>query len=762
MDGDYNQAKHTYIYNTVEKLSVFGINKRYQLSDEAISILISNPDPFDDDAYRKSVFNSAYSRKTKTVHLHKRPPRESKFVDFSEDKNNTERKETWIDVCARVIEGLFTFYADHLRRNMLPIPENIDEMACNAVSSMARMIWLPPGRGLFAMGTEHTYKNGNAALNNCYAVSTKEAGLVKSAVWTMDMLMCGGGVGFSVDWAGEVISADKENNFNFTIPDTRQGWVCSLELLLRAYIPINGQLEKFPIFDFSKLRPYGEPIHGFGGTSSGSEPLRVLLKRTEIFLDTHLEWISGKHDVDIYSKLFNSLHEHDVYSTSAYDNEVVLNEVIDSCKDNSKPYNSTRLIMDIFNSIGACVVAGNVRRSAQIALGDPEDLTFIDMKDWMKCPERRPWMHLSNNTIRLWKNEDFTKILPNVAKRIRTNGEPGVVNMINLQRYGRFGDTKYRPDKATLLNPCAEIALESFEPCCLSTIVPYNCIVEGVIDWKLLDESCKWATFYATVVSTIRHHWSETNRIVSRNRRIGVSYTGIADVREEIGPIGLNDTFRKSYYIIRNYNTTFTGDLGIPESIRVTTVKPEGTISIIAGTSAGVHYPICRFGKRRVAFDKSSLVAKALIDANYPYEDSTLTANQVYVIFPIKSKSSRTTRNVSIFEKMGLAVSAQKHYSDNSVSFTGDFKPSTEGELVENVLADYIAQTKVISMLPQFEGSTNQYKHLPFEEITEKEYEDIRSHVSTVDWSSVFNLQQEDADKSSTLYCTGDNCIVNI
>lgn len=766
MDGNYENGKDTYIYKTVENLKQISVKQYYQLSDQTIQKLLQLKDPFDNDAYRVSVFNSAYSRMTNFVHLTERPNRVS-ATNPSQDHLffSGDRKETWNDVCVRVIEGLFSFYVDYLVKNILPIPDNLDQLAEDAILSMARMEWLPPGRGLFAMGTQHTFKNGNAALNNCYAVSTKEGGLVKSASWAMDMLMCGGGVGFSVDWRGEVLPPNKLDFMPFVIPDTRQGWVCALEILLRSYVPINGKRGKFPIFDYSKLRSYGVPIKGFGGTASGPEPLRVLLNRVEIFLDAHLDWKNHKKPHMVFSRMISRLHDTGSYQSADYNHKTLLNEVALMADNQNKQYNHVRLLMDIFNSIGACVVAGNVRRSAQIALGDPDDLSFLDMKDWMKCPERRPWMHLSNNTIRLWKHEDFETVIPLVSERIKNNGEPGVANMINIQRYGRFGNTEYGVDGATLFNPCAEIPLKPFGPCCLATIIPYNCMeyvdsVPKYINQQKFETACKWSTFYATVVTTVPHHWPETNRIINQDRRIGVSYTGIADVREALGPTLLNKSYREGYKLIRKFNSDLTDEMGISKSIRVTTVKPEGTLSIIAGTSAGVHYPICRFGWRRVAFDNSSPVLKALLDANYPHEESTLSSNQTYIIFPIKSNSSKTTRDASIFEKFSMAISAQKHFADNSVSFTGDFKPSTEGDLVEEVLADFISQTKVISMLPQFEGSTDQYKHLPFQEVSEEVYNETVQKISPVDWDSVFGVSREDADKSSTAYCTGGICSI--
>lgn len=765
-DGNYQYGEETYIYQTVQNLKQISINNFYQLSDESIKKLLELPDPFKGDAYRISVFNSAYSRITTKIPLKFREPRNKK-INNTFINSSIERKENWNDVCVRVIEGLFSFYVDYLTKHILPIPDNLDDMAEEALLAMANMLWLPPGRGLFAMGTDHTFINGNAALNNCYAISTKEAGLVKAASWTMDMLMCGGGVGFAVDWRGKIVKPNKDDNFIFSIPDTRQGWVCALELLLRVYSTCDTSTcdAKFPIFDYSKIRGYGVPIKGFGGTSSGPEPLRVLLNRVEIFLDAHIEWKENELPKNIFSKMFKRLHNSKSFQSMDYDFDSLHEEICLNAEQFNKQYNHTRLIMDIFNCIGACVVAGNVRRSAQIALGDPDDLSFLDMKDWMKYSERRPWMHLSNNTIRLWKDEDFKIILPLVSERIKNNGEPGIMNMMNIQKYGRFGDTSYGYDRATLVNPCAEISLECFEPCCLATIIPYRSYINDSFDDDKFKIACRWATFYATVVTTIPHHWVETNKIIGRNRRIGVSYTGIADVEEILGKTELINSYRLAYKRIREFNNILADELGIPNSIRVTTVKPEGTLSIIAGTSAGVHYPICRFGWRRVAFDNSSLVLKALLNANYLYEKSTLSDNQTYVVFPIKSNSSKTTRDASIFEKMMMAITAQKYFADNSVSFTGDFKPSSEGDLIFSVLSEFIFETKVISMLPQFEGSTDQYKHIPFQEISEEVYLDTVSKINPVDWNAVFgeecNDTISDADKSSTAYCTSDICAIN-
>lgn len=762
MDGNYQHAEHTYIFETL-----VNINRPappiYQLPDIAIKELLDLPDPFEGVAYRVSVFLQAYSRRTRQVPLSERPSRDKIFVPYSEG-DGKQRKEEWTDVCVRVVQGVISFYADYLRKNMLPFPEDLDDFATKMLLSMGRMEWCPPGRGLFAMGTLHTFQNGNAALNNCYAVSTKD-NLVKAAAWCMDMLMCGGGVGFAVDWRGDIVAPNKEDTMTFVVPDTRQGWVAALELLLRSYIPIDGKItNKFPVFDYSLVRPYGVPVKGFGGTSSGSDPLVKLLKRVEICLDAHLDWKAGQSDLEVQTRFLERLIDNNVYVEYEVDKQEMLNLVKVACEKIRKPYNEARLVIDLFNCVGQCVVAGNIRRSAEICIfsvGNAE--TMLQIKNWDLQPERRSWMHLSNNTLMLEKDEDFEKMIPPVADLIRENGEPGIANLISMQKNARMGDESYGKDAASLLNPCAEICLESYEPCCLSTINSHRLVTKDhtnkeYVDDKLLDSVCKFANFYSVVITTISNHWRETNQVIYRNRRIGVSLNGVVDTMDKISTSGIIALYRSAYKSLRKYNTELTRSLGIPCSLRLSCNKPEGTLSIVCGGSPGVNFSITRFGKRRVAFNNDSTVLRELLKANYPSEKSTLTANQTYIIFPIKSDSKRTAREASMFEKMSVVIASQRHYADNAVSATISYSPSKEGHLIEELLADSIGNLKAISMLPEFEGDTSQYAHMPFTEITKEEYLSMLGTLLPVDWNSIYYELREDADKSSTMYCTGDSC----
>lgn len=964
---EWDLAKHTYIYQTLQN----HVNNpwRYVISDELFSNLQTRKEnPFAGSDYRESVFISNYSRLT--YEPRQRPERPCVYYNVNNDykpkRLKESRKEKWADVVIRVIEGTLSFYIYHMRKNGLNVdPVFLDNVATKMALSMYEMKWVCPGRGLFAMGTENTYKIGNAALNNCYGDSTAE-NLVESLSWGMDMLMCGGGVGLDLLWKGDVFPPDKEKCNEWDIPDSREGWVAAMELVLRAYIPVEGRITNpFVKFKFDKIRKYGAPIRGFGGTASGPEPLKILLKRTEIFLDTfiaykkfekdHPEQIGSEAQAQFYLKMFDRMvgkrEEGDVdayafedstfngkvrklseelrsfqksdqrfYSlrsiwpelykeyvregqivdewveimcgakeeeedesnagfipdslkekvekweksdgkqedggcaTKTYDEQFfseisaaqksksaqkyiqacvrhifvrkmtelfgvkegessqflrydekihtgplyfegekeedveqclnrwvkyfyhqkIRQEIYESSIKHYKPYNHERLIIDLFNSDGACVHAGNVRRSAQIILADPEQESFLDMKDWTRYPLRRPFMNFSNNSVRLWSNDDFQDTLPKITERMRNNGEPGILNMMNIRKYGRFTNKEYGEDPAIVINPCGETPLAKKEPCCLSTVVPTNCLGDEFAELETLKQACHDATFYAMVVVAVPHHWYQTNEVMARNRKIGVSCSGIADTFEKFGYVNLVTAFRQMYGEIRKVNEYYAKHFGIPESIRVTVVKPEGTLGIITGSSAGVHFPTIRKGQRDVSYDKNSPVAKVLVAGGYTHLKDSRNPNTVHIKFPLQC-IGRSSKEVPIWEKFALAEAAQRHFADNAVSFTGDFNCSTETKDIESVISMSIAKMKSISAFPQFfppgkkkEGFyetmsddeyakvREQFKFLPFEELDDEDYEKLAGKVTPVDWSEIYDpgaVCKFDASKAANSGC---------
>ena len=335
------------------------------------------------------------------------------YARIIEGKN---RKEEFWETLRRVVEGCYSIQKEHCMKLSLPWS---DQKAQKSAQVMFEKIWnfkfSPPGRGLWMMGTEFIARHGSMSLNNCGFASTEDINLKysKAFEFVMDALMLGVGVGFDTKGAGKIyIQKPKEGTFNFEIDDSREGWVESLKLILEAYF-LGKQA---PTFDFSKIRLAGEPIRGFGGIASGPKPLREMLEDIQKILEARI----GKKITSVD-------------------------------------------IVDIMNYVGRCVVAGNVRRSAEIALGDPTDLDFVTCKQDEKALYSHRWA--SNNSVFAVKGLDYSFI----ADQIAVNGEPGIFWLENARNYSRMGDVPdYKDKKVAGVNPCGEQSLESFELCCVT------------------------------------------------------------------------------------------------------------------------------------------------------------------------------------------------------------------------------------------------------------------------------------------------------
>ena len=324
------------------------------------------------------------------------------------------RKEEFWETVRRVVEGCYSIQKEHCIKLSLPWS---DEKAQKSAKIMFSKIWdfkfLPPGRGLWMMGTEFVLKNGSMALNNCGFASTEDINLKRSKAFefTMDALMLGVGVGFDTKGAGKItIQKPAEGHFDFQIPDSREGWVEAVKLALEAYF-LGKQV---PNYDYSLIRSAGQPIRGFGGIASGPAPLKELISNIQEILTP---------------RIGNAITSVD--------------------------------IVDLMNFIGKCVVAGNVRRSAEIALGDPTDFEFITCKQDQDKLYSHRWA--SNNSVFAVKGLDYSFI----SKQIEVNGEPGIFWLESARAYSRMGDKPdYKDKKAAGVNPCGEQTLESFELCC--------------------------------------------------------------------------------------------------------------------------------------------------------------------------------------------------------------------------------------------------------------------------------------------------------
>ena len=331
-------------------------------------------------------------------------------------KADGEHRERWFETVERVVNGTFSMQKEWLLSQRLEWDE---ERAQGLAQEMYRRIFemkfLPPGRGLWAMGSTLTEERKlYAALNNCGFVSTQDMANDPAGpfAFLMDASMLGVGVGFDTLGAGRVTvwgpNRKEEVRKGWVIEDSREGWVESVRRLIEAYF-LNLPLPKF---DYSRIRPAGMPIRGFGGVSQGGEILRELHGEIE----------------EVLSPL--------------------VGERV-----------SVTAIVDIMNLIGKCVVAGNVRRTAEIAFGSPEDEEYIDLKNYEKNPQRSGYGWTSNNSV-------FASVgmgYEGVCERVRRNGEPGFAWLENMRAYGRMGSPPdWKDARAMGGNPCLEQTLGTF------------------------------------------------------------------------------------------------------------------------------------------------------------------------------------------------------------------------------------------------------------------------------------------------------------
>jgi ribonucleoside-triphosphate reductase (thioredoxin) len=624
-------------------------------------------------------------------------------------------KERWHEVCRRVIEGMYSVQKNHAKDNRLPWNDNkAQKSAQEAFQRMFELKWTPPGRGLWAFGTPMTMeKRNSASLQNCAMVSTRDIDRNDPGAlfaWVMDALMLGIGVGFDTLGQDKQMSiyAPTEPASIYEIPDTREGWVESVRLLINSFLRQNQPIQEF---NYDLIRPLGAPIKGFGGVASGPAPL-----------------------IDLHTRIRNVIGSR-------------AGEVLDS-----------RAIVDIVNLIGTCVVSGNVRRSATLALGTPEDDGFINLKNPEVFPERNSydpekpgWAWMSNNSISATvgtKYEDYVDL-------IADNGEPGFIWLDVARDYGRLKDAPdYKDSRIMGFNPCAEQPLESYELCTLVEVHLNR--HESKEDFL---KTLKFAYLYGKTVTLMPTHWQQTNGIMQRNRRIGTSLTGIASFADNSGLPALREWMDQGYEKIRHYDHKYSEWLCVRESVRVTTVKPSGSVSLLSGATPGVHWgPGGEFYLRAIRFGDQDPMLHLFKAAGYKIEKDLVSANTSVVYFPVASGHKRAEKEVSLFEKIGLAATAQKYWSDNGVSVTLSFDKEEETKFIAPALNMYEGQLKAVSFLPM---GNKTYPQQPYTEITREEYNSYVGTIGKIDWSAIYD-GVENLEAEGEQYCSTDACEIKL
>jgi adenosylcobalamin-dependent ribonucleoside-triphosphate reductase len=517
--------------------------------------------------------------------------------------------ETWVQTINRVLN------ACDRQLHVGFTPEEKEE-AFNLIHSLKM---LPAGRFLWQLGTETVDRLGLLSLQNC-AFCVIDAP-VRPFTWTMDCLMLGCGVGFNLapEHVAKIphvkptqiqVTRLDTKDADFIVPDSREGWVKLLGKLLKAHF-YSG---KSFTYSTTLLRSSGAAIKGFGGSASGPE---ILCK-----------------GINLINQVLNQRAGRALKSVDA---------------------------LDIMNIIAMIVVAGNVRRSAQVALGVAEDKYFLRAKRWDfgNIPN---WRCNSNNSI-LCNNID--ELPSEFWDGYQGNGEPyGLLNLPLSRSCGRLGELQYPDPDVQGGNPCMEQCLSAFETCALGELV--------LPRMESKEELFRCAQLlYRMIKHSLRlpcHH-PETEAIVHKNMRMGLGITGYLQATEE-----QRSWLSETYVKLREYDVEYSRAHGWPTSIKLTTVKPSGTLSLLAGCTSGVHPGYARQYIRRIRFAADSKLVPLCRSHGYHVEfvrqfDGSVDRSTVVVEFPYKLPDSAIIASqVTALDQLNFVKRMQTEWSDNAVS----------------------------------------------------------------------------------------------
>lgn len=721
--------------------------ERFELNQKTQKHLRTLKPNFGYDGFGEFIFYSRYSR-------------------LKSDGTN----ENWCDCVIRVVNGIFSIRKDwYIKHNIRWDEDYWQSYAERIAQSIFDMKWLPPGRGLWAMGTDYVFNKGSMSLYNCSFTNLFD--FENGTHWGMDCLMNGVGVGFKAVKTGKISSYyNKVKEIKIIIGDSREEWCDATKYLMQSF---TNEGHPPVILNYDRIRPAGLPIKGFGGISSGPEPLKKL------------------HDaIRLFFKRFR----------------------------NETDYSETLLKADIFNSVGCCVVAGNVRRSAELCVGEIDDIDFMNLKNYEdpKYAYRAAHGWMSNNSPALKEENHFAR-LPEIAESVKVRGEPGVINLINMAK-GRIGkEDIVREDEAEGINPCGEIPLEPYEVCNVNDLCPTVCNSEEEF-LKSADE----ASFYVSTVTLLPTHRPETNAVVNRNRRVGVGLIDFTGWVHRDGLTKVTSLLRKGYKIICDTNKRLAREAGVVESIRKTTIKPGGTNPKLPGKTAGCGYPTFHTQIRRVRMQANNTICEFLKSHNIPWEVDFYSDNTIVFEFPIRQGPAKPAAEASVWEQAMNVVLLQREWSDNAVSNTlyyrpkwrlihksdyktydtfengiettlkeydfwdqdrdsyddgvnewinkenkiiakfgvmissvlvYEFDPRHEEDVLEAVLASITPLIKSISLLPHTPFGA--YKQMPEEGIIEEEYEKRKQSMQIIDWTKF-----KGSDGQDEKFCTGTSCEV--
>jgi ribonucleoside-triphosphate reductase len=548
----------------------------------------------------------------------------------------------------------------------------------------------PAGRPIWQLGTETVRKVGGDSMQNCWHVAVD--GPVDPFTFTFNQLMLGGGVGFSVlpeqVYSLPIVKFNPEiervESFDcdYIVTDNREGWVRLLHKVLTAFFHTGKRVH----YNTRGVREKGKLIKGFGGVASGPEEL-----------------VRG---IALICDILRRARGRKLRPTEC---------------------------MDILNIIAMIVVAGNVRRSAEICVGDPNDQEYLSAKDW-SAKVIPPWRQQSNNTV---KTSD-TLLLPEFFWKgyEPDNGEAyGLFNDVLCKSHGRLVDGEnYRLDPYIVgPNPCGEILLESHEACNLAEQFLPN--IADVQEFgnvaALLLRACK-------AIGRLPFWHPKTNEVVNRNNRIGIGVTGFLQAPHLHDP----DIFDAVYGHLEDEDRKLSREMGCGTSIKLTTVKPSGTLSLLAGVTPGVHSAYSPYYVRRISFASNNPLVEAVRASGYHVApkiniDGSKDYGTLIADFPHKTPAgTKCAANYTAIDQLETQKWLQTHWSDNSVSCTVYYRKEELPEIRAWFRENYAESVKTSSCLLHSEHG---FIQAPYEEITRDQYLELAAKCRPINQVEVYD-----------------------
>jgi ribonucleoside-diphosphate reductase alpha chain len=612
----------------------------------------------------------------------------SRYARWLPEEN---RREEWHETVNRYVD----FWKDRGQIN--------DKEALKIFNAIFNMEVMPSMRCMMTAG--EALKKDNVAGFNCSYLHIDSP---RSFDELMYVLMCGTGVGFSVERAfinklPEVAEEFHPTDSVIVVADSKIGWASAFrELISLLYAG------KIPKWDTHKVRPSGARLKTFGGRASGPEPLEDLFN----FCVGIFQKAAGRK--------LTSIECHDI-----------------CCK-----------IADI-------VVVGGVRRSALISLSNLSDPRMAKAKSgqwWMDEGQRR----LANNSVAYTERPDFESFLSEMHTMYDSKaGERGIFSRVAAQKIAAKNGRR-DPEQDFGTNPCSEIILRSNQFCNLSEIV-----VRPDDDLESLKRKCEVAAIIGTLQATLtdfRYLRNVWKRNTEEEALLGVSLTGICDhyLLGKNSP-DLEKWLTEMKDVAIKTNKKWASKLGINQSAAITCVKPSGTVSQLVDSASGIHPRFSKHYIRRVRSDKKDPLAQYMSSVGFPVEEDVMSKASLVFSFPMEApQESTTVSQVGAMEQLKLWKKYQDYWCEHKPSITVYY---TDNEFLQIAqwIWDNFDTVSGISLLPV---SDHVYQQAPYEDITKEKYEELLKAMPVdINWSDLQHFEQEDnTTGSQELACVGGAC----